>query len=377
MARARRASSPNHSTETINDLSGASMKRQTIRLLPVALVACATLLAAFSLVTTRGRTVSKAVVHQVVATTYYNTFSRAHPVLKRVRPGDTVVTKTLDAGGQDEKDVRRGQPSNPLTGPFYVEGAEPDDALIVRFTKMRMNRRWGWTAYRLGLFSLTPESVEGLYPNRYKDDLIRPGRSNLIPWELDLERQTVRLREPASQVIKLEFPAKPMLGCVGVAPAGDFAPTSGPSGSYGGNLDYNEIGEGSVVMLPVYHPGALLFLGDGHALQADGEPTGTGVETSMDVEFTVDVRKKANLTGPRVETGEYIISVGSQPEFVSALDRALRLATSDMVSWLEADYKLEPWAAHMLIGYQGKYDVVTVAGSMALKVPKKYLPPRR
>ncbi len=353
------------------------MKRLTIRMLFVASVVCAALLAVFSLVITARRTVSTAESHQVIATTYYNTFSRAHPVLKRVRPGDNVVTRTIDAGGQDEKDVRRGQPSNPLTGPFYVEGAEPDDALIIRFTKIRMNRRWGWSTYRLGLFSLAPESIEGVYPNRYKDDLIRPGRSNLVPWELDLERQTVRLREPVSKVIKLEFPARPMLGCVGVAPAGDFAPTSGPSGSYGGNLDYNEIVEGAVVMLPVYHPGALLFIGDGHALQADGEPTGTGVETSMDVEFTVDVRKKANLTGPRVETSEHIISVGSQPEFASSLDRALRLATSDMVSWLVADYKLEPWAAHLLIGYQGRYDVVTVAGSMALKIPKKVLPPRQ
>src|SRR5262245_61367564 len=282
------------------------MKRQKIGMMIEAFTMCAAVFVVFSSINLARRTVSKAEAHEVIATTYYNTFSRAHPVLKRVRPGDTVITKTIDAGGQDEKDVRRGQFSNPLTGPFYIEGAEMDDALIVRFTKVRMNRRWGWTAYRLGLFSLTPESVEGLYPNRYKDDLIRPGRSNFIPWELDLERQMVRLREPASQVIKLEFPAKPMLGCVGVAPAGDFAPTSGPSGSYGGNLDYNEIGEGSVVMLPVYHPGALLFLGDGHALQADGEPTGTGIETSLDVEFTVEVRKKANLTGPRVETAEYI-----------------------------------------------------------------------
>jgi acetamidase/formamidase len=352
------------------------MKSQTLRLL-AATIACAALFVAFSLATTSRGTVSAGEIQPVVATTYYNTFSRAHPVLERVRPGDTVITRTLDAGGQDEKDVRRGQPGNPLTGPFYVEGAEPDDALIVRFTKVRLNRRWGFTTYRLGLFSLTPESVEGLYPDRYKADLMRPGRSNLIPWDIDLERQMVRLREPASEVIKLEFPARPMVGCVGVAPAGDFAPTSGPAGSYGGNLDYNEIGEGAVVMLPVYHPGGLLFLGDGHALQADGEPTGTGVETSLDVEFTVEVRKKANLTGPRVETGEYIISVGSQPEFVSTLDRALRLATSDMVSWLVGDYKMEPWAAHLLIGYQGEYDVVTVAGSMALKIPKKYLPPRR
>jgi acetamidase/formamidase len=96
----------------------------------------------------------------------------------------------------------------------------------------------------------------------------------------------------------------------------------------------------------------------------------------MDVEFTVDLRKKANLTGPRVETNEHIISIGSQPEFASSLDRALQLATSDMAHWLAADYKLEPWAAHLLIGYQGKYDVVTVAGSMALKIPKKHLPVR-
>ena len=166
------------------------MNRQTLRVLAAAPVTCAALFFGFSLLTTSRGTVSAGEIQQVVATTYYNTFSRAHPVLQRVRPGDTVVTKTLDAGGQDEKDVRRGQPGNPLTGPFYVEGAEPDDAIIVRFTKVRLNRRWGFTAYRLGLFSLTPESVEGLYPNRYKDDLIRPGRSNLIPWELDVERQT-------------------------------------------------------------------------------------------------------------------------------------------------------------------------------------------
>ena len=167
-----------------------------------------------------------------------------------------------------------------------------------------------------------------------------------------------------------------MLGCVGVAPAGDFAPTSGPAGSYGGNLDYNKIGEGATVMLPVYHPGALLFIGDGHALQADGEPTGTGVETSMDVEFQVEVRKKAGLSGPRVETSNHIISIGSQPEFASSLDRALQMATSDMANWLTTEYKIEPVAAHLLIGYQGEYDVVTVAGSMALKIPKNRLPAR-
>ncbi|HEY3129695.1 MAG TPA: acetamidase/formamidase family protein [Acidobacteriota bacterium] len=313
-------------------------------------------------------------IHKVVATQYYRTFSHTHPVLLRVKPGDTVVTKTLDSGGQDEKGVHRHpEPPNPLTGPFYIEGAEPGDALLVRFVKMKLNRDWGYTAYRLGLFSLTPEYVETVYSDRYKENLVRKGRSNLVLWDIDLNRNVVRLREPVSNKISLEFPARPMLGCVGVAPAGDFAPTSTPSGSYGGNLDYNAVGEGATVILPVYHAGALFFLGDGHALQADGEPTGTGIETSMDVEFTVDLRKKANLTGPRIENSDYIISMGSQPEFASSLDNALRIATTDMVQWLIHDYGLEPWAAHLLIGYEGSYDVVTVMGTMALKIPKKYL----
>jgi len=324
-----------------------------------------------------GADVSFAQSKPIVAETYYNTFSRAHPPLARIRPGETVSTKTIDASGRDDTGTVRAKPSNPLTGPFYVEGAEPGDALIVRFSRVRMNRNWGWSSYRLGLYSLTPESIEGIYPNRYKPGEIITERVNVVPWDLDLTRQTVRLREPSSAVHKMEFPAKPMLGCVGVAPAGDFAPTSSPSGSYGGNLDYNEIGEGSTVILPVYHAGALLFIGDGHALQGDGEPTGTGIETSLAVEFAVELRKKASLTGPRVETSEYIISVGSQPEFASSTNRAVQMATSDMVNWLTSEYKMEPWAAHLLIGYQGRYDIVTVAGSVGLKIPRKQLPPQR
>lgn len=321
--------------------------------------------------------VSSAQSKPIVAETYHNTFSRAHAPLARIRPGETVVTKTIDASGRDETGTVRGRPPNPLTGPFFVEGAEPGDALVVRFSRVRMNRNWGWSSYRLGLYSLSPESIEGIYSNRYKPGEIIAERVNVVPWDLDVTRQTVRLREPSSAVHKMEFQAKPMLGCVGVAPAGDFAPTSSPSGTYGGNLDYNEIGEGSTVILPVSHPGALLFIGDGHALQGDGEPTGTGIETSMAVEFVVEVRKKANVAGPRVETAEYIISVGSQPEFASSSNRGLQLATTDMVNWLTSEYKMEPWAAHLLIGYQGRYDVVTVAGSVALRIPRKQLPPQR
>jgi acetamidase/formamidase len=307
---------------------------------------------------------------------YYHTFSHSHPPAARIRAGDVVITRTLDSGGQDEKSVKRAESVNPLTGPFSVEGAEPGDALVVHFRRVRLNRDWGWSAWRLGLFSLMPEYVERVYSNDYKADLVRKGSSTLVPWDIDLARGTTKLREPVSSRIALEFPVRPMLGCVGVAPAGDFAPTSVPSGPYGGNLDYNQIGEGATVILPVYHPGALLFIGDGHALMADGEPTSTGVETSMDVEFSVEVRKGARVTGPRVETSDELISLGSQPEFASSLDRGLQLATTDMVRWLVNDYGLEPWAAHVLIGAVGRYEVVTVQGTMALRIAKRHLAAR-
>jgi acetamidase/formamidase len=312
--------------------------------------------------------------HQVAATKYYNSFHHRHPVLQRISPGDTVVTKTIDASGRDAAGKAVGSGSNPLTGPFYIQGATPGDAIAITFRRIRMNRNWGWSAYRLGLFSLAPGSIESLYPSKYKEGAAFEGRSNIVPWDLDLKNASVRLREPASKSHRMEFPARPMLGCVGVAAAGDFGPASGISGPYGGNMDYNEVVEGATVVLPVFHDGALLFIGDGHALKADGEPTGTGIETSMDVEFTVELRKKAGLSNPRLENAESIVSIGSQPEFASPLDRALQIATSDMADWLERSYGLEPWAAHMLIGYQGKYDVITVAGSVGLRIPRKALP---
>jgi acetamidase/formamidase len=320
---------------------------------------------------------SFAETHTVVAERYYNSFHHRHPVLLKIRSGDTVVTKTIDAWGHDHTGRRVGINPNPLTGPFYIEDAQPGDAIAIRFDRIRMNRATGWSNYRLILPALNPNSIEGLYPNRYKPDLVHEGLAYRVPWDLDLKNNRVRLREPVSKAVKLEFPARPMLGCVGVAAAADFGPPSSISGPYGGNMDYNEIVEGVTVFLPVFHSGALLFLGDGHALQADGEPTGTGVETSMDVTFTVRLIKNARLSNPRLENHDWIVSIGSQPEFQSPLDRALQIATSDMADWLVNSYGLEPWAAHLLIGYQGRYDVITVMGSIALRIPRRLLPAPR
>jgi amidase len=313
-------------------------------------------------------------VKRIAPDTFWNTLDRKHPVVARLKPGEVAFTRLLDAGARDYMNVQRAQPSNPMVGPIHIEGAEPGDAIAVTLRKVRPSRGTAWSYYRLGLFSLTPQTVEGLYPNTYKADVVRPGRSDLLIWDVDTVRGTVKLRDPVSTRHKLEFPMEPMLGVVGVAPAGDFAPTSGPSREYGGNMDFNEVREGATVFLPVFHPGALLFMADGHALMADGEPTGAGIETSVDVEFSVEVIKGARLSGPRLTNRDYIISIGSQAEFISTIDRAVQLATTDMVRWLTEEYKMEPWAAHLLINAKGEYEIVTVMGSAAIKIPKRFLP---
>jgi len=221
---------------------------------------------------------------------YYRTFSHDNPVFKRIKPGEVIVTKTLDSGGKNFHSEQSSPGGNPLTGPFYIEGAEAGDAVLVKLRKVRLNRNWGTTTYRLGLYSLTPDYVETIFSMK--------GRDTQMLWDLDLASNTVGLHKPVSTKVKLEFPARPMLGCIGVAAPGDFSPTSGPAGNYGGNMDYNEVGEGATLILPVFHPGALLYIGDGHGLMADGEPTGTGVETSMDVS-SPSIRKRTRTSPGR------------------------------------------------------------------------------
>src|SRR4051812_17052175 len=100
----------------------------------------------------------------IVPQKYYRTFAANHPVLARIKPGDVVTTTTLDAAAHNEKGELVAEPGNPLTGPFFVEGADPGDALVVHFRKMRLARSWGFTSYRLGTYSLLPETVAAMHP---------------------------------------------------------------------------------------------------------------------------------------------------------------------------------------------------------------------
>lgn len=310
--------------------------------------------------------------HRVVNEVNYHTFSKEHPIQARLKPGDRVITKTVDSAGFDYAGVRHTKThGNPLTGPFYIEGAEPGDALVIHLEKVRLNRDTGYTAFRVG--AVPAEARDKHAPPPYQEGAVLPGRTDLIPFVIDRKAGTARPKDKLSSKVSLSFPVSPMLGCIGVAPDTAKPPTSGPAGTYGGNMDYKEVREGATVLVPVSLPGAYFFLGDGHALEGDGEAVGSGIETSLDVEFRVELKKRANLTGPRLENAEYLISVGGRTAQSNSLNEALATANADMLRWLVEEHGIEPVAAHLLIGHQAKYDVVTLAGVIAVKIPKKAL----
>jgi acetamidase/formamidase len=170
----------------------------------------------------------------------------------------------------------------------------------------------------------------------------------------------------------LELPLRPMLGCVGVAPARKEAVSTATPGSFGGNMDYAGLNQGARVMLPVYEPGALLFIGDGHARQGDGEVVGTGIETSMDVEFSVQVVKKSPIQWPRLENDTHLMVLGSERPLLQALQHA----TSEMHRWLMQDYGLSERGAALLMGQMLEYEVGNVVDphfTMVAKIRKATL----
>jgi amidase len=158
-----------------------------------------------------------------------------------------------------------------------------------------------------------------------------------------------------------------MLGCVAVAPSPWDSPVdTRDSGDLGGNMDFNEIREGSTVFLPVRQPGALLYLGDAHAVQGDGELNGNALETSMDIEFSVDVQRGKNIGSPRVENSEYLMAVGLS----GSLDDAFRVATSELASWLRTEYNLSREEAAIVLGSSIEYKIAEVADRNAGVVAK-------
>ncbi len=283
----------------------------------------------------------------------------------RLFPGDSVKTRTADSRGQDFDGKPRAPRGNPQTGPFYVEGAMPGDTLVVHLDRVRTNRDTAYQTNSVSTNALLPGYIQTLP----KPD---PGPGGFATWKLDAASGTATLATPGERLAGYKVKLQPMLGCIGVAPPRDETLGSGHLGVYGGNMDFREMREGVTLYLPVFQPGALLYLGDGHALQGDGELPGQGLETSLDVQFTVDVIENNALGQPRLEDDDYVMVMGVGP----SLDDALKQATTGMSRWLAETYRLTPTDIAAVLGTAMQYQIAEVVDSeynIVAKLPKTAL----
>jgi acetamidase/formamidase len=291
------------------------------------------------------------------------TFAVRPPVLT-VTPGTIVETQTFSQPG----DYYEGGAWPGEVGPFAIEGALPGDTLVVRILRLRPNRDVAVSRY-------SPNNISGIAADGRTRMLNDPLPARTFTWRLDRARMVGILDVPASTIKTVEVPLAPMLGRVAVAPAGQEAFGGLWPGNFGGNLDAADVREGVTVYLPVFHPGALFYFGDGHALQGDGEIIGSGLETTMDVTFQFDVIKGAAIRWPRIESDTHIMVAGS----VRPLIDAFRIAYVELIEWLVADYGFDKMDAFQIASQAGEVRVANVVDpnyTVVARFPKALLPRR-
>ncbi len=294
-------------------------------------------------------------------------FATAAPVAT-LKAGDTLETRTVDAfGGAIQKPgdtMAMVKGDNPLTGPFAIAGAEPGDTLVVKILDLTVDSTRGVGALAPGFGALNPT-------------LYTPMLNKALPekvWFYDIDRATNQATFHATDSsFSVKIPMQPFLGCIGVAPAGGEARSSIVPAEFGGNMDAPEVRPGYTLYLPVNAPGALLYVGDGHAAQGDGEVAGTGIEVPLRVRLQVNLIKRKKIAWPRFENDTSIMAVGAY----RPLDDALRIAFAELVAWIHADYGLSELDAYELLSKVGRIHLtemvdpnyVVIAG-----IDKKYLP---
>lgn len=285
--------------------------------------------------------------------------------IARVTPGETVQISTLDAFGNlidspdlDLTDIIQLPFVNPCTGPIYVEGAEPGDTLAVTIDSIEITRDYAVSC-------LIPE-FGGLCGTPFTRVLNVPLPQRIMLHSLDA---TEMVYDPNLNI--LPIPVEPFYGTIGTSPSLEAISTLSP-GFHGGNMDAADICPGNTVYLPVNVPGALLFLGDGHAAQGDGEVCGVAAEVPTTGTLTIDVIKNRVTSTPRVESDDFIMSIGS----ARPMEDAARIAFYDLVTWLATDYGFERLEAYQLCSQVAKVrlaNMVDILYSVVAKFPKRYL----
>jgi acetamidase/formamidase len=282
-------------------------------------------------------------------------FSRHVEPRLRIEPGETIVVETEDAfSGQirtnaDRRDKGKQPLSNPQTGPIYVNGVQPGDALAV--TVHSINPLIGQCATRTGDARQLGEWLGDDCPHGTRVCAIADG---LIQWSADVA-----------------IPYAPMLGCIATAPDGG-PPSTLNAGPFGGNMDIVEVCPGNTIFLPAFVPGGLLYLGDAHAAMGHGELSGSGLEMPAETVITVDRVEGKRLAGPRIESPDEIMTIATG----CPMECSMAEAYSQLILWMEAEWGWNRWLAYDLLTHVGKISVGWYAlGTVCAKVARRYLGP--
>jgi len=297
-------------------------------------------------------------------------YGAATPVA-RLRPGDILDSNSLDCFGNAIKKpgdtLALSKGDNPLTGPFFIEGAEPGDTLVVHILDLQVDGNQGLGAFAPGFGALNETN--------YTPMLHAPLPEKIWFYPIDHASNTATFQALDSNY-KVKIPLHPFLGCIGVAPAGGEARSSVVPAEFGGNMDAPEVSAGNTLYLPVNVSGALLYFGDGHAAMGDGEIAGTAIEAPLKVRLQVDVVKGKHSNWPRFENDKEIMAAG----IYRPVDDALRIAFTELVAWIHADYGLSELDAYELLSQVGKAHLTEMVDPnyvVVASIDKKYLPAKK
>ncbi len=283
---------------------------------------------------------------------------------------DEILEDVVDFWASRAERPREGRSGHVITGPIYVDGAEPGDMLEVQV--LDLNTR---VPYGINSTSSTSGVFDPRYPGMRQGDppLDIPRTRHLIRTAL-VDGREVALFSPGIQVPLAPFmgimavaPADPVVGQPGVTVSG--VQSSRPPGAFGGNMDVKDLTAGSTLYLPVFHPGARFYVGDPHSAQGDGEVSGTAIEHSLSGVFRFIVHKGRTITGPRAETDTHYIMMGIDLD----LDRALRMAVREVVTFLVEEKELSPSKAFSLASIAVDFQVAEAVDLTQLvsgKIPK-------
>ncbi len=312
----------------------------------------------------------KIVTYHATINTVKYVYGPAEPVA-RLKPGDILDTNTLDCFGNalkkpgDTLSMSKGD--NPLTGPFYIEGAELGDTLVVKILDLDVDGSQGIGAFAPGFGALNETN--------YTPMLHPPLPEKVWLYPINHADHTAIFKALDSD-FSVKIPLHPFFGCIGVAPANGEARSSIVPAEFGGNMDAPEATTGNTLYLPVNVDGALLYMGDGHAAMGDGEIAGTAIEVPLHARVEVHVIKGQKINWPRFENDQAIMTVGAY----RPLDDSLRIAFTELVSWIHIDYGLSELDAYELLSQVGRIhldEMVDPNYVVVASIDKKYLPVKK